>query len=632
MSQPADIQPTTLEEILQILRNQALSIPTPTTSSRYLQALDSLTASIVGTHGSCVRELSEETAPALSPGETPITSKSQVGDLTIMSKPQASAWGNSDVSSVASERRFMVKSDEDSSSSKKSLSLSLTNWLVNQWLMNTPYATASLYLDIISSLYGSAAKARLLPPTKLFSQLKADLKALGPEGWRQGINDQIFDRALRLTKNADHLIADDHTAAQMVIWSLTHSLQPLSEIALLKKNDLSPNTEPHGNLSQSEANSLSLIVNSSSLEKGSSLDKRRYLFPLRQSYRTPKQLQSHVNSIVNALFRRARLPQATNPQATIDSLWAYAALRAGIPASDIVTHLGYAPLGLPVLRLSAVTSPESATGLSQDETPAHPAPLRTQREMRAGGGEESSRSRSLPPVEASGLDKENFAPLREMREIGKIFLDNPPQWYAMSLRPGVRFTQICHRIDQLYSSNAQRTTPDVPPELFYPSEEIARVIGKKIVTRKRPFIHGVVFFRAKLTDIGRLFSKIGDLAWCYRQSARPGAPYAHITDAQFRLFQQTIAQFTPDYEVAPTGELELNQGDRVEILGGLFAGHEATMEGKLSSFPASYLVTEGTPCPSPHVNNNTIYRLNIIGDNGIEWRINVNSRLLKPHP
>ena len=416
--------------------------------------------------------------------------------------------------------------------------------------MNTPYATASLYLDIISSLYGSAAKARLLPPTKLFSQLKADLKALGPEGWRQGINDQIFDRALRLTKNADHLIADDHTAAQMVIWSLTHNLLPLEKIAQLKKSN-------------------------------------RYLFPLRQSYRTPKQLQSHINNIVNALFRRARLPQATNPQATLDSLWAYAALRAGIPAGNLVAHLGYIPLGLPILRLSVALCP-SAT-------------------------------------------------LREMSEIGKIFLENPPQWYAMSLRPGVRFTQICHRIDQLYSSNAQRITHDAPPELFYPSEEIARVIGKKIVTRKRPFIHSVVFFRAKLTDIGRLFSKIGDLAWCYRQSARPGAPYAHITDAQFRLFQQTIAQFTPDYEVAPTGELELNEGDRVEILGGLFAGHEATMEGIVKEDTHGEYISEpiveraaGLSQGEKQNAKGVVYRLNIIGDNGIEWRINVNSRLLKP--
>ena len=209
----------------------------------------------------------------------------------------------------------------------------------------------------------------------------------------------------------------------------------------------------------------------------------------------------------------------------------------------------------------------------------------------------------------------------------------------MSLRPGVRFSQVCRRIQLLSTSNAQRPTYDDPPELFYPCEEIARTIGKKIVTRQRPFIHSVVFFRARLTDIGRLFAKIGDLAWCYRQNARPGAPYAAISDAQFRLFQQTIAQFTPDYEVASSGELELNEGDRVEILGGLFAGHEATMEGIVKEETHGMSILESSDNSAAGLSQSekqnasgVVYRLNIIGDNGIEWRINVNSRLLKPHP
>ncbi|MDE6695508.1 MAG: hypothetical protein K2K25_01375, partial [Muribaculaceae bacterium] len=179
-------------------------------------------------------------------------------------------------------------------------------------------------------------------------------------------------------------------------------------------------------------------------------------------------------------------------------------------------------------------------------------------------------------------------------------------------RPGVRFTQVCRRIQLLSTSATPPSGGWGAIELFYPSEEITRAIGKKIVTRQRPFIHSVVFFRAKLTDIGRLFARIGDLAWCYRQSARPGAPYAHISDTQFHLFQQTIARFTPDYEVAPTGELELNQGDRVEILGGLFTGHEAT-------FDKAAKTEEGI-----------VYRLNIIGDNGFDWRIAIDSRLTDP--
>ncbi len=201
----------------------------------------------------------------------------------------------------------------------------------------------------------------------------------------------------------------------------------------------------------------------------------------------------------------------------------------------------------------------------------------------------------------------------------------------MSLRPGVRFTQVCRRIQLLTESKNSPFrglggSQGLDIQLFYPSEEITRAIGKKIVTRQRPFIHSVVFFRAKLTDIGRLFARIGDLAWCYRQTAQPGAPYAHITDAQFRLFQQTISRFTPDYEVAPIGELELKEGDRVEILGGPFTGQNATIVAKNPESRDS----ESAAGLSQGEVNSTIYRLNILGENGIEWRINLDSRLLKP--
>ncbi len=545
MSQIADIQSIPLEQILEILRKQALAIPTSTTSTRYLRALESLSANAT------TKEYCE--ADTEQGADTPYCE----ADIALRAP--------------------------------------LTDWLVSLWLNATPFATASLYLDIISSLYGSAAKAGLLPPTKLFSHLKADLKVLGSEGWKQGINDEIFDRALRLTKNATHLIADDATAASLIIYSLTHALMPLTDIAMLKRSDVKesrvqsqeskPSAKSQGSRVKGQGNGLE-AKNSSLITDHSLLKRSRYWLPLRQSQRTPKQLSTHIAKIVNALFKRARLPQATNPFDTVESLWAYAALRAGIPASTLVSHLGHTPLGLPVLKLSAI-NPHYA------------------------------------------LHDTRFA------AIGQIFLDNPPHWYAMSLRPGVRFTQICRRIQLLGDR-----IPDI--QLFYPCEEIARAIGKKIVTRQRPFIHSVVFFRAKLTDIGRLFSKIGDLAWCYRQSARPGAPYAEISQSQFHLFQQTIAHFTPDYEVASIGELELNEGDRVEIIGGLFAGQQATVVEESRSSAKSQesrvkgqgngLEAKNSSLITNHssLERSTVYRLNIVGDNGIEWRINVDPRLLLP--
>ncbi|MDE7345773.1 MAG: hypothetical protein K2N48_03415 [Muribaculaceae bacterium] len=401
--------------------------------------------------------------------------------------------------------------------------------------------------------------------------------------------------------------------------------------------------------------------------------RRVYIFPLRQSQRTLSQLKKHIAKIVNALFKRARLPQATDPFHTVEALWAYAALRVGVPASVLVSHLGHAPLGLPVLKLCkssvfSIQSSDCGKAAKDDLVGTHGSSVSLPSDSSNVQRPTSNKKHTAQSIDTSNCEAntpkytEPSAPIlrsqycsaaedlrlktQDLAAIGRVFLDNPPRWYAMSLRPGVLFTQVCRRIQLLSSGNGQRTTDNAPLantarsadtslsdiELFYPCEEIARAIGKKIVIRERPFIHSVVFFRAKLTDIGPLFARIGDLAWCYRQSSRSGAPYADISERQFQLFQQTIAQFTPDYEVASTGELELRPNDRVQILGGLFAGHEATFEeSRVKGQESSISASENGKQKTENANaSGVVYRLNIIGDNGIEWRISVDSRLATP--
>ena len=75
MTQFADTQPSSIEEILQILRNQAIAIPTPSTSSRYLRALDSLQASALRPSPSF-----DNREAGLSQGETPKNNSSLIID------------------------------------------------------------------------------------------------------------------------------------------------------------------------------------------------------------------------------------------------------------------------------------------------------------------------------------------------------------------------------------------------------------------------------------------------------------------------------------------------------------------------------------------------------------------------
>ena len=284
---------------------------------------------------------------------------------------------------------------------------------------------------------------------------------------------------------------------------------------------------------------------------------RRYVFPLQQSERTPHQLERTVKAKIEQILSDLHIPLLDGVENTVRSYWAYAALKSGLCGSAVVGALGTVPTGLPILALCADSS--------------------------------------LRPSESSGA----------ARVIAGLFFDNSVGWYAMRLRSGVKYEMLTSRFAAL---------PDhfPRPELFYPMEKIVRKTKKKTVHKDIPVLPSVVFFRCRLTDIQPLFSRIGDLAWCYKT----GDSYSLIPSWEMLRFQQAIGSFTADTEIWPVGSLTLRKNDRVEILGGMFAGHTARFDAELKD-------------SAPPENGRIIYRLMLSADNGIEWTVNLDSRLVK---
>lgn len=287
--------------------------------------------------------------------------------------------------------------------------------------------------------------------------------------------------------------------------------------------------------------------------------RRSYIFPLDQSRLTQRQLQQRTATLVGSALVRAGLPAFGTPDATAATWWTTTALRCGIAGSDILAVLGSAPAAYPIL----------------------------------------------------GLCSESTAPGRRETAVAIVadtLTANPLRWYAMRLRPGVRFDTLRQRLDRLEG------TPS-PAQLFYPCDEIARRTGKKITFTTRPLIADVVFFRSRVTDIMPLFARIGDIAWCYTTGGRPGDPYAAIPQHAFAQFQNTIGHFTPDCRIAPLGTFTPRPGEKIVIAAGLFGGHSVDIK---DAAPADDL--------------STIYRLHFDSANGIEWRVGVSTALLTPAP
>ncbi|MDE5785880.1 MAG: hypothetical protein K2H98_05040, partial [Duncaniella sp.] len=275
---------------------------------------------------------------------------------------------------------------------------------------------------------------------------------------------------------------------------------------------------------------------------------RRYLFPLGQSDRTPRRMCQHINTLFSATLGIAH-------DLTPADAWAHLALGLGLPPADVIAVTGQRTDLYPHLSLLS------------------PAPLSAERRQKVVDG------------------------------VAAALACNPPSWYAIQFRPRVAYETVAQRIEKIRAAHRIDAT-------YYPSADIARRIGHRLVYENRPVVSGLLFIRCPKNGIYQVMRQLGDLAWCYR-SAGADSAYASIPEKEINLYQLTIGILSPEINPVPAGAIELLPGDKVEILGGIFAGRTATVSRAL-----------------PSGSDTTVYRLLLPGDNAIEWRIDTDARLI----
>lgn len=286
--------------------------------------------------------------------------------------------------------------------------------------------------------------------------------------------------------------------------------------------------------------------------------RNKYLFPLGQSVKTPAQLKKELSKLFYIALTPYGLSLVKNEETTATDLWCLAALQSGVSPRVLLGMTdGYVPSFNPVYRLlKPVTVTDEETAVIQ-------------------------------------------------RRIITSLTANPTHWYAMQFRPRVKFEQVKHALEAI-KDDVQCN------DLFYPSEEIMRRIGNKMVKERKPIIPGLLFFRSRPTDITTIFRHIGNLAWCYRQTNDRTSPYAIIPTSEILAYQTVIGQFSSDIELLPEGTLSIKENDRVIILGGNLVGQTATVTG-----------IKASEC------GRTIYKLSFIGNNSVEWTVTTDPRILK---
>ena len=410
----------------------------------------------------------------------------------------------------------------------------LENWFIFMFLRGLTVKTSLHYFDIVAGLYNTIIADK--ENETVFKEVKARIKQLAPDKWRQIITNESFKRFLNLIRLADRQSGETALYTDILLFSLLNRGMDLSEVATLKCSDIDRFSQECREIA---ARHIS--------------PRRKYVFPLDQTKYTPRQLNRLITNKLNEMFNSRNIINVGNIQESIRSYWAYGALTCGYSAGTIISVLGRRPIGVPIFALCSTVN------------------------------------------DISSEQKQSVTD-----SITALFVGNPLNWYAMRLRPGVKFDRLLGRIDECKGRI-------IAPELFYPCKEIAKRIKRKLVFEQKPVIPDIVFFKSRVTDIRPLFWQIGDLAWCYMT----GETYASIPQKAMEAFQKAIGKFTPDYEVGPIGSIVLRPGDRIVAVGGSFTGKE------------------GEIIDSSLNENGVIYRIMLWGDqNNIEWRVN-DSRLIE---
>lgn len=293
--------------------------------------------------------------------------------------------------------------------------------------------------------------------------------------------------------------------------------------------------------------------------------KNKYLFPLNRTNATAKRLVRSIQKLLEIALKNHGLTFSSTPTDITFRLWAYLAMNCGVSASDVSACIAPRNKNIPVTAFAV----------------------------------------------PSELTENQIIEIR--KQVETTLNHNPLHWYAMHLRPRVKYKNLADRLAERNISL---------DDIYYPIEDIFRKVGKKKIFESQPVISWLVFFRTRSTVLNRLYKEIGDLAWGYRYLPDYKSPYAVIPDREIRYYQESIGNFVDAVNAHPDGQFRLTPGDKVEIIGGQFKGHFAIFEKEIHTHTRN----------NRHISQIT-YRLRLAGIDNFTWTIHLDPRLTSlPHP
>lgn len=251
--------------------------------------------------------------------------------------------------------------------------------------------------------------------------------------------------------------------------------------------------------------------------------RRRYIFDLAQSRKRIPQLVREVTTDIEHYFISRGLKFANGFSAlTISAMWITEAREAGISLPEIRTIL--------------------------TELPGEYAYLD-----------------NVHPSDITSLQSDSIK-----RRVADAFLPSTKRWYAMKLKRGVDYDDIIAAIKENMPDSFSKI------EFFYPTRELVKRDGKKIIREKVPYIPDIVFFNVLPRHVGDIDRcvRLDHRGWVFRTVNTANGDYSIIANESMLTFERAVGRFSSDMKIEMTDRSPVSIGREVRITGGVMAGYK----------------------------------------------------------
>ena len=167
---------------------------------------------------------------------------------------------------------------------------------------------------------------------------------------------------------------------------------------------------------------------------------------------------------------------------------------------------------------------------------------------------------------------------------------NLRQWYVLSSKSGIKALE-----DKFSALSASRLEQGGEPiEYFLPTCVARSCYYGKPVMKRRKLISNYVFVRDSLRNILEMNQAIDSLWMLPHPDKTPVVKrYMTISDRDMEVFKSVAHAYANELPCYPIGAVDLEEGDRVEIVGGDFDGMEGTLQCRQGRNGGKVLISIG---------------------------------------